>query len=400
MAVFPTRMPTFRMSRLTLGGKPLRLRAVAGIGALFLLMLLLVVMFSRQQTPSVSQVTRTPALDPKPGVANTSEYFRGLANEKAQRDAAAATAAGGTYTPDMRGTESHPNVQAPVPVKPQTQTQPITQGMPSANLSGQQTGRNDRDDKEAKEAQQRYREAMGALLAGWGSKGAARAVEISPEEKAKRLEQAQQAAQARAEAGTGSAGIGAGGTAAGRAKHVLMPAMRWVTGRTVIATDSDSGGPVIVEITSGPLNGDRIKGTAQKHEDRLTVTLNELTLADGRTVPINAILLAPDSKETAVASSVDHHYVARIVLPTLAAGIQGLGQALTFSGSSFSSGPFGASQQFSNFKPGQIAGIAAGAGAAQLNQALQQQTPKQSTVNLDADVDVGVMFLTAVEDGG
>lgn len=73
-------------------------------------------------------------------------------------------------------------------------------------------------------------------------------------------------------------------------------------------------------------------------------------------------------------------------------------QALTFSGSSIASGPYGASQQFSNFNAGQIAGIAAGTAAGQFNQILQQQTPKQSTVNLAADVDVGIMFLAPVED--
>lgn len=396
MAVFPNRIPAFRMPRLAVGGKPLRLRAAVGIAVLFLL-LLLGALFHSRQVPSVSQVTRAPALDPKPGNANTNDYFRGLANEKAQRDAAAAAAAGGTYTPDMRVTDSHPNIQAPTPVKPQTQ--PTTQGASApAGVSQQQTARSDKEDKDAKEAQRVYRDAMTALLASWGSKGAARAVEISPEERAKRLEQAQQAAQARAEAGTASAANGAGSALGGRAKQVLMPAMRWVTGRTVIATSSDSGGPVVAEITSGPLAGDRIKGTAQKHEDRLTVTLNELALADGRTVAVNAVLMAPDSKETAVASSVDHHYIPRIVLPTLAAGIQGLGQALTFSGSSIASGPYGASQQFSNFNAGQIAGIAAGTAAGQFNQILQQQTPKQSTVNLAADVDVGIMFLAPVED--
>jgi len=59
--------------------------------------------------------------------------------------------------------------------------------------------------------------------------------------------------------------------------------------------------------------------------------------------------MAPDSKETAIASDVDHHYVPRIVLPTLAAGIQGLGQALALSGSSVFSGPYGASQNYNTF---------------------------------------------------
>ena len=242
---------------------------------------------------------------------------------------------------------------------------------------------------------------MLALMASWGSKASASHVEITPEEMAKRSEQAQQAAQARAEAGRATAANagGSGSAAAGRPKHVVMPALRWVTGRTKLATNTDSGGPVVAEITSGPLTGDRVKGAAQKHEDRLTVTMNELTLQDGSTVPVNAMLMAPDSKETAIASSVDHHYIPRIVLPTLAAGIQGLGQALALSGSSVFSGPYGASQNYNTFNGGQLAGIAAGTAAGQANQVLQQQTPKQSTVNLAAEVDVGIMFLAPVEDG-
>ena len=69
------------------------------------------------------------------------------------------------------------------------------------------------------------------------------------------------------------------------------------------------------------------------------------------------------------------------------------------SGSSVFSGPYGASQNYNTFNGGQLAGIAAGTAAGQLNQVLQQQTPKQSTVNLAAEVDVGIMFLAPVEDG-
>ena len=401
MAAFSGRMPTLRLPRLAVGGSA-RVRAALGLAAVFVL-LLLVYWFYQRPTSPASTVMPTPGLDPKPGDANNNDYLRGLAIDKSHRDADAARATGQTTTPDMRAADSTPNVQPPPAVKPQDQLRTpaaSTAASPTAS-TGQQGGqRNDKEDQ-AKEAQKVYREAMLALMASWGSKASASHVEITPEEMAKHAEQKQQAAQARADAGRALA-ANAGGpasAAAGRPKHVVMPAFRWVTGRTKLATNTDSGGPVVAEITSGPLEGDRVKGTAQKHEDRLTVTLSELSLQDGRTVPVNAMLMAPDSKETAIASDVDHHYVPRIVLPTLAAGIQGLGQALALSGSSVFSGPYGASQNYNTFNGGQLAGIAAGTAAGQANQVLQQQTPKQSTVNLAAEVDVGIMFLAPVEDG-
>ncbi len=410
MAAFPGRLPSLRLPRLAVGGSA-RVRAALGIAGLLALLLGIYWLAPRSTSPA-STVTRPPALNPNPGDANNSDYLRSLAIDKAHRDAEAARATGQTTTPDMRAADSTSNVQAPQAVKPQDQKAATTQAAPAAT-AGQQGGqRTDKEDpaaKDAKEAQKVYREAMLALMASWGSKASVRGIEITPEEMAKRAEQKQQAAQARADAeravgadarsSGGADARSSGGAAAGRPKHVVMPALRWVTGRTVLATNTDSGGPVVAEITSGPLAGDRVKGTAQKHEDRLTVTLTELTLQDGRTVPVNAMLMAPDSKETAVASSVDHHYVPRIVLPTLAAGIQGLGQALALSGSSVFSGPYGASQNYNTFNGGQIAGIAAGTAAGQLNQVLQQQTPKQSTVNLAAEVDVGIMFLAPVEEG-
>ena len=401
MAAFPGRLPSFRLPRLAVGGRT-RVRALLGIAGLFVV--LLAAYWSMQPSaPPVSTVTRAPPLDPKPGDANGSDYLRSLAIDKTHREAEAAQETGQTTTPDMRAAETTSNVQPPPAVSPQEQPKvtPTPATAPATNTTQQGGQRNGKDDQATKDAQKAYRDAMLALMASWGSKASAAHVEITPEEMAKHAEQKQQAAQARADADRAAAANT--GTpsdlAAGRPKHVVMPALRWVTGRTKLATNTDSGGPVVAEITSGPLEGDRVKGTAQKHEDRLTVTLNELTLQDGRTVAVNAMLMAPDSKETAIASSVDHHYIPRIVLPTLAAGIQGLGQALALSGSSVFSGPYGASQNYNTFNGGQLAGIAAGTAAGQLNQVLQQQTPKQSTVNLAAEVDVGIMFLAPVEEG-
>ncbi len=194
MAAFSGRLPTLRLPRLAVGGSA-RVRAALGLAAVFVLLLLLYWFYQRPTSPA-STVTPTPGLDPKPGDANNNDYLRGLAIDKSHRDADAARAAGQTTTPDMRAADSMPNVQPPAVVSPQAQTKaPAASAAAPAFNAGQQGGQhNDKEDQAAKEAQRAYREAMVALMASWGSKASARSVEITPEEMAKRLEQAQQAA--------------------------------------------------------------------------------------------------------------------------------------------------------------------------------------------------------------
>ena len=147
MAAFPGRLPSLRLPRLAVAGSA-RVRAALGIMAVFVL-LLAVYWFAQRPTSPASTVTRTPALDPKPGDANNSDYLRGLAIDKAHRDAEAARATGQTTTPDMRAAETTPNVQPPPAVSPQGQPKasapPAT--TPAAN-TGQQGGQGkDKDDK-------------------------------------------------------------------------------------------------------------------------------------------------------------------------------------------------------------------------------------------------------------
>jgi len=149
----------------------------------------------------------------------------------------------------------------------------------------------------------------------------------------------------------------------------------------------------------GNISGLRMTGEFEQRGDRLVVTMKSLTLQDGHSVPIDGLVVAPDSMETAVASSVDHHYAERFVLPVAAAFVAGLGQAIALSGSSFVgnqvTGGYGASYQ--NFNAGKIIGIGAGAAGAQASQLLTAAAPRGSTVTLGSRVNVGVIFLSPLE---
>lgn len=158
--------------------------------------------------------------------------------------------------------------------------------------------------------------------------------------------------------------------------------------------NSDTGGPIVLEADTGPLTGDRMIGNFSRNEgDRLVVRISTIEHR-GQAIDVQGLVVAPDSMETAVATSVDQHYIERFALPAAAAFVQGLGQAIALSGSVSQVSPFGGVvTSYGKLNLRQQAGIAAGAAASQIGQTLQQQAPKGPTVRLAANAGVGVIFL-------
>jgi intracellular multiplication protein IcmE len=178
-------------------------------------------------------------------------------------------------------------------------------------------------------------------------------------------------------------------------EKVLVPAGRGVYAHTVLAVDSDTNGPIVLEADTGPISSDRMIGTFSKSgQDRLVVKV-ETVEHRGKQLEANGIVIAPDSMETAVASSIDQHYVERFVLPAAAAFMSGLGQAVALGNSTSTVSPFGGTTQtFGPLTFKQEAMVAGGAAATAVSTALSAETPKEPTVHLAANVSVGVMFLS------
>lgn len=246
-----------------------------------------------------------------------------------------------------------------------------------------------------------YQAAISALLAGWNGKAQATDVILKPEDGTTTNDgngsgNRSTAALSNSPGGSATAvqpianARRIGGRASGQ---VLMPAGRGIYARTILAASSDQGGPVVVEALSGPVAGLRMTGTFEKREERLVVKLNSITLQDGTQQRIDALMIAPDSMETSVASSVDEHYVSRFVLPVAAAFVSGLGQAIAQSNSTVIASPLGGATAFQRLNLGQQLGVGAGVAGAQFGAILKEAAPKGPTVNLDANVNVGVLFL-------
>ncbi|MCE6959650.1 hypothetical protein LAZ40_11535 [Cereibacter sphaeroides] len=89
---------------------------------------------------------------------------------------------------------------------------------------------------------------------------------------------------------------------------------------TMTAVNSDMSAPVLAEVVAGPLKGARLTGSfeASLPAGRMVVQFQDMTHPDGRVFQVDAFAVDGKSAEMAVASDVEHRFVARYA-PVLAA---------------------------------------------------------------------------------
>jgi intracellular multiplication protein IcmE len=242
-----------------------------------------------------------------------------------------------------------------------------------------------------------YSKQIGDLFSQWGGRTPRTDVVLPPSE----------------EDGAGTSGDGGEGRAPGVTSRepsppvpaapraadpaeILIPAGRGVYAHPILAVNSDASSPVVMQADSGPIAGDRMIGTFAKQADRLVIRINTV-IHQGQSIGTDGVVVAPETMEAGVASDVDQHYLARFILPAAAAFVQGLGQAIaTTSNTAAVLSPFGGAAYSTHLNLNQQLGVAAGAAAGQVGAVLNQAAPKGPTVSLEANVPVGVMFLSNV----
>ncbi|MDB5490748.1 MAG: DotG, partial [Micavibrio sp.] len=100
----------------------------------------------------------------------------------------------------------------------------------------------------------------------------------------------------------------------------------------IIEANSDTPGPVLAELASGPLVGDRMIGSFSKQDEFLVLKFDTVVV-DGVGLSTQAIALDPETSRPGVVTDVDHKYFTRVILPAAAAFISGIGGAISTSGS-------------------------------------------------------------------
>jgi intracellular multiplication protein IcmE len=365
-----------------------------------------------------SSVAKTPDVNALPGGMHSNPYYAELAVQNAQDQARQAEAQGQSSVAPMqagqvgaRPVEAQPATPAPAAV-PRAPIRAVPQpgqlanpGRPYVPVRVESSAAEPPkvDDKRI----QPYANAISTLFSDWsGSRPPTTDVILKPDE---------------GQPGGSDGAASVGGAAAGPATQtaarpvaaqtevvstrkdtplsVLIPAGKGVYAVTKLAASSDQGGPVVVTAESGPIAGDEMTGTFDRRGDRLVVTLNALSMPDGSQKTIDALVIAPNSMETAVASSVDQHYVARFMLPVAAAFVAGLGQAIQQSNAVVAVSPLGGYTAQNHLNFDQQLGVAAGAAGTQLQNLFLQNAPKGPTVKIAAGVNVGVVFLKPLMTG-
>jgi intracellular multiplication protein IcmE len=395
---------------------------ILSLCSLAVLALIVVVAATGRHAPSNSRDARMKPVDPLPGGLYSTPEQLALARTADNAQARSSLERGVSFTPPMA--PSVPVLPAPPQVEkaaPQDTSRPrpvfagrpappkpvpipvafpaaLTPDPPAKALAEPQAPGIQLAGAGDPKAEEGYSKQIGDLFSQWGGRTPRTDVVLPPP--------GEDGVGATGDGGEGRAPAGAtsrkgslqvpAASPAGDPVEILIPAGRGVYAHPILAVNSDASSPVVLQADSGPIAGDRMIGTFAKQADRLVIRINTV-IHQGQTIGTDGVVVAPETMEAGVASDVDQHYLARFILPAATAFVQGLGQAIaTTSNTAAVLSPFGGAAYTTHLDLNQQLGVAAGAAAGQIGAVLNQAAPKGPTVSLEANVAVGVMFLSNV----
>lgn len=108
---------------------------------------------------------------------------------------------------------------------------------------------------------------------------------------------------------------------------ILIPSGTIEYGQLILQANSDTEGPVLVQLVSGPLAGSRMIGSFEVMNDYLVMTF-ETIVVDGIPLNADAIAINPATADVGLVTRYDGRYFTRIILPTAAEFVEGLGGAI------------------------------------------------------------------------
>ena len=162
--------------------------------------------------------------------------------------------------------------------------------------------------------------------------------------------------------------------------------------------DSDQPGPVLATLENGPLKGARLLGKFADTHNRLIIVFHTATMPNNATVAIDAIAVDPHTNRTALATSVDHHYLERYGLLIGGAFLQGFGQAVMTSGQTTIGGYGGVSSSISPRSLAQNAEASLGQVGQTVGQiGTQDFNSIHPTVRVAMGTGMGILFLKPVK---
>jgi len=108
---------------------------------------------------------------------------------------------------------------------------------------------------------------------------------------------------------------------------ILIPAGTINYAQLLIEANSDTPGPILAQLVSGPLQGSRLIGSFSTATDTLSLAFTSIII-DGVTFSINAIAIDPNTTLPGLATEVNNRYFQRVLLPAAARFLEGVGSAI------------------------------------------------------------------------
>lgn len=161
--------------------------------------------------------------------------------------------------------------------------------------------------------------------------------------------------------------------------------------------------PVMVTIVEGRYKGAKLLGKLNTATnvagqlDRVSLTFTLMNMDEWpRSKGITAFAIDPDTARTAIASSVNYHYLKRFGAIMATSFIQGYANAIQTSGSTTTTGIFGTSTQHPKFSTGEKLASAIGQIGTNLGAVTQNYVNIPPTVRVDAGASLGILFMADV----
>lgn len=162
----------------------------------------------------------------------------------------------------------------------------------------------------------------------------------------------------------------------------------------VIALNSDVPSPVVVEIASGAYKDTKFFGNFKRHEKHMLLRFDRLITPAGDEYAIDAIAMDMDTGSAAVRSSVDSHYLERWGGLIAASFLEGFGEAVANSGTSFRETDTSNTISYPEYDISDQAWIAAGKVGNRLADIMAKNFDRPPTVYADLDEMFGIMILS------
>lgn len=184
-------------------------------------------------------------------------------------------------------------------------------------------------------------------------------------------------------------------------REILVPAGEIEYAQLITEANSDTPGPVLAEIMSGPLRGSRILGDFDVQNDYLTLNFSTVVI-DGESYSLDAVGLDPDTTLPGMATEYDPRLLQRIFLPMAAAFVENAANAFAEAGTTTvtinnetvteDSEDTGTDQE--------IASGISEAGAELRDYLDELQNDLEPLVRIEAGTPMGILFLQPVIEGG